>query len=383
MKLFQYITMQVISFRIPDPMRGSFNKQTMKGQVINMLCLAISSVLLSWKASDSGTLVAAGTQPQLSVDPMGVIRMVFGRTDSIFCATTTNNGHSFAAPVLVGTLTGMHLGMSRGPQIASSLHASIITAVDKAGNIHFFQMENKTGKWQRKGYVNDLRSSAPEGLMGLAADYADHFYAVWLDTRKEKKNNIAFSSYTLTQSNWSANTLLYQSPDGHVCECCKPNIAVQNGKIAILFRNWLSGSRDLYLLQSGNSGQTFTAAEKLGKGTWPLNGCPMDGGGLVFNHNGSIQTTWQRNGVIYSCRPGEPEIQLAKGRGCSIANGLESNEWIISYQDGENARLINTSGRELAVVKGSYLKPMVMGKGKFLCVWESHHSIFCKQAVDN
>lgn len=320
-------------------------------------------------------VLGTGTQPQIGLDGKGIIRIVFGRNDSIFCATSTNHGNSFSEAVLVGIVKGMHLGMSRGPQIASSSHTSVITAMDKAGDIHFFQLDHNNGKWKNNGYVNDLRLSAPEGLMGLTADNRDHFYAVWLDIRQGKKNNIYFSSMNLSQNRWSKNAMVYQSPDGHVCECCKPNIAVKNNKVAIMFRNWLNGSRDLYLAESINAGGSFTPAQKLGNGTWPLNGCPMDGGGLVIDNKGNVQTTWQRQGVVYICKPGEPEIELVKGRGCTISLDPKSDKWLVAYQEGDRAKLINSAGKEWLSEYGSFLRPLVLVNGTIVCVWESNKKI--------
>jgi hypothetical protein len=66
-----------------------------------------------------------------------------------------------------------------------------------------------------------------------------------------------------------------------------------------MFRNWLNGSRDLYLAPSVNKGRTFKDAVKLGTGIWKLNACRMDGGGLDFNVDNTINTTWQRSGNVY------------------------------------------------------------------------------------
>ena len=154
--------------------------------------------------------------------------------------------------------------MSRGPQLASSGRYSVITAQDRDGNIHWYRLGNSSGQWESMGIVNDLKGSAPEGLMGLAADKNDNFYAVWLDTRTGGNNQIYFSSLFGKAVGWSKNSLAYRSPDGHVCECCKPNIAVQGSSVAIMFRNWLNGSRDLYLIKSLDAGKTFSAANKLG-----------------------------------------------------------------------------------------------------------------------
>lgn len=147
----------------------------------------------------------------------------------------------------------MHLGMTRGPQLASSKDYSVVTAIDKKGNILAFRLTHKTGKWEKITNVNDVDASAPEGLMSIAADDNNNFFAVWLDLREGQKNNISFSVLK-GNSKWSKNSFAYKSPESHVCECCKPQIAVRGNNVSIMFRNWLKGSRDLYLIISLSSG---------------------------------------------------------------------------------------------------------------------------------
>src|SRR5262249_34635761 len=156
--------------------------------------------------------------------------------------------------------------------IASSAHYSIVTAMDKSGDIHCFQLNNAAKEWKSIGTINDVKESSPEGLMSIAADRQDNFYAVWLDIRTGRNNQIYFSTLSGNTKKWSSNTLIYQSPDGHVCECCKPSIYANGKTVAVMFRNWLNGSRDLYLLKSSNKGQSFEKAQKLGEDTWKLNG---------------------------------------------------------------------------------------------------------------
>lgn len=346
----------------------------MSRSIFSIAALACTWLLTSWTTPVS-RLIDAGSQPQSAFDSKGNIRIVFGRNDSIFCSTSVDKGSTFSTAVFVARVKGLHLGMSRGPQLASSRSASVITAMDKAGDIHFFQLDHSKNRWLEKGFVNDQRSSAPEGLMAIAADDTDNFYAVWLDTRLDKKNNIYFSTLTPASGKWSANRLVYQSPDGHVCECCKPNIAVKNGTVAIMFRNWLSGSRDLYVMRSGNRGVSFTSAQKLGTGTWKLNGCPMDGGAIVLDSKQKIYTTWQREGKVYICSPGEKETLVAAGRGSNMAFDI-NGKLIVSYQDGQDAKLLMGEARtEIISVNGSYLKPISLQNGKLLCIWESNKTI--------
>ena len=77
----------------------------------------------------------------------------------------------------------------------------------------------------------------------------------------------------------------------------------------------LSGSFNI----STDGGRTFHA-QKLGEGTWPLNACPMDGGGLVVDAKGPL-TAWRRGGSLFVARPGERETELGAGKNVALAGG--------------------------------------------------------------
>jgi hypothetical protein len=145
-----------------------------------------------------------------------------------------------------------------------------------------------------------------------------------------------------------------------------------------MFRNWLNGSRDLYLVKSINGGQSFTTAEKLGNGTWKLNGCPMDGGGITIGDNNLAKTTWQRNGTIFYAEPGKAEISVGAGRICSIAsNGANT---VVALQKNDTVKLINVKSRsETFIGNGSFLKPLILPGNKTLCVWEQNDQIKYKR----
>jgi hypothetical protein len=319
-----------------------------------------------------------GRQPQPSTDNAGNVRIVYGREDSIFCVTSINDGKSFGKPVFVATVKGMHLGMTRGPQVAASARYSVVTAMDKSGTIHSFLLSHSTGKWTRQPAVNDVSFSAPEGLMSIAADKQDNFYAVWLDTRKNKHNNIFFADFNAKAGKWSKNKLVYESPDGHVCECCKPSVAVNGNHIALMFRNWVNGSRDLFLTESFNKGKAFNNATKLGNGTWKLNGCPMDGGGVYIDKDNITHTSWQRQGIVYYSRPEGDEIKIAPGRSCSITgNGdkllvLMQDQGVLEYFDLQN-KTFNSIG------PGGFLKSVCLPNGEIVFTWEEEGAIKIKR----
>lgn len=340
---------------------------------IFLLSVAVLSAL-SWSRSSTEQTIADGKQPQISTDVKGMIRIVYGLRDKIFCVTSTDRGTTFSSPVLIGEMPGMHLGMSRGPQLASSANYSVVTAMDRAGNIHWYRLQHSSGVWKNMGMLNDVKGSAPEGLMHVAADKNDHFYAVWLDLRTGKHNQVYFADLYGVQDRWSKNRLVYQSPDEHVCECCKPNIAVQGSEVVIMFRNWLKGSRDLYVLRSANNGKSFSPAEKLGMDTWKLNACPMDGGGIVIDPSEHLKTVWQRKGTIYYCEPGQPELAMGEGRICSISGN--NAQAVIAYQTRDTLKLVSLQNKQTQVVgSGSSLKPLVLPDNKIVCVWEENDKI--------
>ncbi|WP_295670946.1 hypothetical protein [uncultured Mucilaginibacter sp.] len=350
----------------------------MKHKLLAFVFAAFLLPLQSWTAPSGEKTIAAGNQPQISTDEKGIIRVVYGHEDMIFCATSTDKGETFSNPVLVATVPKMHLGMSRGPQLTSSTQYSIITAQDETGNIHWYQLNNSSGQWKSMGIVNDLKGSAPEGLMGISSDKKDHFYAVWLDTRAGGGNNIYFSSLSAKTAHWSKNRLVYRSPDKLVCGCCKPNIAVQGSEVAIMFRNWLNGSRDLYLLKSSNGGASFAAAQKLGTDTWKLNGCPMDGGGVTIDASNVIRTTWQRKGMVYFCQPGEKEVNMGYGKNCAISAGGPNP--VLTFENRDTVKVLDLKNKNgIAVGNGSFIKSVVIPGNKILCVWEQDNKIKFKK----
>jgi hypothetical protein len=324
----------------------------------------------------ANNLIGEGQEPKIGITTDGTMRVVYGKNDKIYCSNSNNNGETFSLPDFVGEVKGMHLGMGRGPQIACSANYSIVTAMDKSGNIHSFQLSHKTGKWIKTTNINDIAGSAPEGLMTVASDKIDNFYAIWLDLRGDKKNKIFFSSTTDHGKSWMKNILAYKSPDKTVCECCKPNIVIEKSKVFIMFRNWLNGARDMYLMESDHKKILFSEPVKLGYGTWKLNGCPMDGGGIVIDNNLKEHTTWQRKGIIYYARSGQKEIEVGKGRNCKIT--LQNNKPLISWEENGKVK-IKTNTEIFTLGEGDVIEAAVPSDNRPLCVWVNKGKILFKK----
>jgi hypothetical protein len=319
------------------------------------------------------TRLAPGKQPQLAIDVSGTIRLIFGEADKIYAATSTDGGKSFSSPGLVGEVAGMHLGHTRGPQLASSKDFSLVAAMDKTGNIHAFLLTHKTGKWEKIQNVNSVNGSAPEGLMDIGANDDNTFYATWLDLREGRNNNICFAS--LENETWSENRFVYRSNNDHVCDCCKPSVTAKGKTVSVMFRNWLNGARDLYLATSTDGGKTFSQAQKLGKGTWQSNACPMDGGGLLMDNAGNTHTFWRRDNNLYYAQPGGEENRISAGRGAGIGGGKNV---YLTWEENGSIRIQNLNGAQTVVAQGSAARLVELETGGVVAVWENDEQVWFK-----
>ena len=122
-----------------------------------------------------------------------------------------------------------------------------------------------------------------------------------------------------------------------------------------MFRNFLNGSRDMYLLESTDGGKTFGKARKLGEGTWKLNACPMDGGGLFMTPNGAVSTVWRRADTLFTARPGQPETALTTGKNAKIVTTPKGN-YIVFQREGQIWTITPDQPTPAAMAPGGYPK---------------------------
>jgi len=317
----------------------------------------------------SEVIIGNGQMPNATNDNSGNFHIVFGSGDSIMYAASTDHGKSFSAPGLVSVLPGLAASHMRGPQIAATSNGSTIIACNKEGDIFSYNMQN-SGNWIKSARVNDTDTVAKEQLMALSGNQGN-LYAVWLDLR-DKHNKIFGAGSNDGGKTWSKNAMIYASPDTTVCECCKPSVVIEGNNVYVMFRNWLNGNRDLYLIQSSDRGLTFSNAQKLGTGSWALNGCPMDGGGVVVQDK-KVQTVWNRKGKIYTCEPGMPEQEIGEGRNCTLetVDGKKVYAWI---EKGAVTCLLPQSGKKI-LGKGTTPVLKAIGNEQVLCVWENENQI--------
>ncbi len=326
---------------------------------------------------------APAREPQLAVSG-STAALAFGAGKAIYFSVSHDGGQVFGVPVKVAEAEVLPLNRHRGPRIAMADGAIVISAVTgktlsqgahshglpSDGDLRAWRSADGGKTWSGGIVINDIPGAATEGLHSLAAGARGRLFAAWLDKREPGAVRLYGARSTDGGVTWSKNILIYQSPDGSICQCCHPSVAMDaNGEIVVMWRNWLQGSRDMYLARS-RDGLEFGKPEKLGKGTWPLNACPMDGGGIAIA-GGRVVTAWRRERQIFLASPGEKEISAGEGIDVAVSGGPSGVYAVWSGQGGVKAL---TPGRKEALVlapKGGFPSVAGLPDGRALAAWEA------------
>jgi hypothetical protein len=353
-------------------------------------CIASAILLVtgaSFAHAAGPNVIASGNgertpkQPQAAIGHDGSIHIVFGVGNTVQYTNSTDGGSTFAKSANTFEVPNMSLGMRRGPRIAATKDAIVVTAVGgklgrgKDGDVLAWRSMNAGKTWLGPVRVNDKADSAREGLHAMAAGEDGSLWCVWLDLRFRKSEIYAARSIDGGET-WEPNIRVYQSPDGSVCQCCHPSVIVQGTKLVIMFRNLLSGNRDMYVMSSTDNGKTFTTAEKLGHGTWPLDACPMDGGMLAALIDDTIETAWRRDDKVYlATNTAAPEVLLGRGQQPWIA-GTNNGSVVVWTTGREGDLMIRKPGTDQPQKLASNARdPIVVTSSNSaaaaICCWES------------
>lgn len=272
-----------------------------------LVCATLLVLATSVSAGEPFTViqgrgVLSPKQPQACVSVSGAVHLTFGVGEQIYLMQL--NGPSKAEPKAVFEIPNLSLGMRRGPRIAQSGDSLVITAIGgkvgkgKDGDLVSYHSHDEGKTWNGPIRVNDVESSAREGLHAMTVSPAGVFWCVWLDLREEGTQLFASKSMDGGLS-WSKNVRVYRSPDGSICECCHPSIVAGKDSLHVLFRNSIKGDRDMYLISSLDGSETFAKAIRLGLSHWHLNACPMDGGMIAIDRTQKLLTVWRRDKSVF------------------------------------------------------------------------------------
>lgn len=380
---------------------GSLKMQTAMGPVGNggrILLLVLASFLPLWGYGSEALEVTQGAvphhpqQPQLTVDGLGNIHLVYGIGDRVIYRRSVDAGRTFSTPVELPFSGVMSLGMRRGPRIAATNFALCVTAVGgqqgkgRDGDLLAVRSSDGGQGWTGPVRVNDVPDSAREGLHAMSAGPHGDVCCVWLDLRSGTTEVMASCS-TDGGSTWTKNELVYRSPEGSVCECCHPSVTMDDHGIHVQWRNSLDGARDMYVSSSADAAKSFSKASKLPGETWKLDACPMDGGAIAATLRGRQASVWRRENQILLFVSGDRMQRLLGTGEQPWVAGTDDGPFIVWLkQRGETLYLWEPGAESPQEIAGRAFDPVVAtfphGRSPVVVAWETRaaetYRIWCQ-----
>lgn len=340
----------------------------------SVLFWAVSLLAALFSPDPAATVLAPrGAMPALTTDATGTIYLVYAAGDSLLYATSRYGGRHFSPAELVGRLPNLMAMAKRGPHVAVASGQVVISVNDKRGSVFAFSRKSGEKNWSGPVPITDQPEVNLEGFQTVAAAGNGVFHAFWLDLRGERHNKIYGSKSTDGGRTWAKNRLVYASPEGPVCSCCQVSALARGHAVWVMFRNSLAGARDLYVARSTDGGASFAPAQKLGRGTWKLEACPMDGGGLAFSGKTSQpETVWRREGTVFTSSLTGPEAAVAPGTDCVLAPA--PNGVALAWQKSGTLYVQRPGEAPQAVGAGKL--PVLASSGRsLLCAWEKDGAV--------
>ncbi len=312
-------------------------------------------------------------QPQLAADG-NMVAVTFGAGNAIYFAASRDQGRTLSAPVKVAEGAPLGLGRHRGPRIAITPSGIVITAV--IADLMAWRSTDGGKTWSTGVTVNDQPGSAGEGLHAMAAGHG-LLFAVWLDHRTGTQGKRLYGAASEDGgATWSKNVLVYESPSGTICQCCHPSAVIDaGGVIHVMWRNALDGNRDMYLAHSADGGATFSPAEKFGDGSWALDACPMDGGGLAIGARAKPVSVWRRESDVYLSEAGGREEKIEAGKDAALAIGPSGVYAVWISSGAVRARIPGMQAPVTLAAQGAFPQAVAVPGGPVLAAWEDRGQI--------
>jgi len=316
---------------------------------------------------------APNRQPQLAAAG-GLTALVFGSGESIWFARSDDAGRTFSKPSKIADVPKLSLGRHRGPRVVISGKAIIVSAIPAQSDLLAWRSLDGGRTWSGPQVVNDQPRATEEGLHAMAADGDGHVAAAWLDDRTPKGKRLYGAFSNDAGATWSKNVLLYESPEGTICTCCHPSlVSLGHGEFAVMWRNVMDGSRDFYTLRI-RDGKPVSAAVKFGVGTWKLDACPMDGGGIAVR-NGEIVSAWRREHDIYFAEAGKAETKLGAGQDVALAANAKGAYAVWSTANGIDMQVVGAASGVHLSDAGTFPAIVALPDGGMLAAWEENGTI--------
>ena len=204
---------------------------------------------------------------------------------------STDGGASWSQPVLVGRDQPTPEIAKRGMDVQIAATGEHLVAAwtakgtkDKYGRGALVTAISADGgqSWRAGPDPTDDRNpDLGRAFIDIAADNGGAFHLVWLDGRAGDGKGLIYARSTDGGATWSKNRVL----DAACCECCWNTITcAPDGRLYVLYRD--VAPRDMSVVRSDDSGNTWSAPATVGRFGWNASVCPHVGGALaVLRHD--------------------------------------------------------------------------------------------------
>ena len=239
-----------------------------------------------------------------------------GNKNSIYIASSSDNGKTFSEKVRVNADADMPSGINHAPTMALGAKGEIYvtwsagrTDGDFSSDIKFSRSLDGGRTFEPTITVNDDKAPASHGFESMIVAPDGSIHIAWLDGR-EKKEGVS-STYIAKSTDNGKTFEKNVRVDGNSCPCCKTAVTVaHDGTVYVSWRKVFKGdNREIVMAKSTDRGKSFSESVVVGNDKWVITGCPHRGPSMSSDKDGILYVVWYTEGET-----GSPAIYIANSK---------------------------------------------------------------------
>jgi hypothetical protein len=307
--------------------------------LVVLSCLVYSAMAGSAPEVRLERVPEGGVQPQILVDSLGTLHLVYLKGDPKACdvvytrrlggqpnfSSALRVNSKPGSAIAVGTVRGAQMALGRKGRVHVVWNGSDLASTDPSGNspmLYSRLAESGNGFEPQRNLMTSTIHL--DGGSSVAADAEGHVYVVWHGHKRigpqEEIDRRVFVAFSADDGRTFTAEREVNPSDTGVCGCCGLKaFADHRGSLAILYRSANpAGNRDSVLLLSTNNGASF-ASKVLGQ--WHVSTCPMSTHELGQGPGG-LTGMWEKEGQVYlvPILPGRLDSITAMAAGGNTGN---------------------------------------------------------------
>jgi hypothetical protein len=239
-----------------------------------------------------GATIPHAQSQALAVGSDGTLYLLYGQDKSLFLVRSTDGGQTFSEPVLASGDVPAHVLPVEKPALALDDENRVAVAwlempPSFQGATIWYARSEDGGRTFEPGQSVAVEPAGEVAMVQVALDESGDPILAWLAGSK--------LSFSRSHDGGASFTEAISIGDGS-CECCQPQIAVNDDEIHIAYRGLEPGNdkgdiRDIVMIQSADEGATFQPVTRVSDAHWYLPACPIAGPSLAI-HNDLLYAAW-------------------------------------------------------------------------------------------